>query len=125
MARNDQETQGTRVARSGAKLRAKSKTKVKKEIPEFKTIQEEAEFWDTHDSTDYFDESDEVHDIVFVRPEVPIIEVSRPLWAKLLTLSQRKHTTPNKIVIRWIREMLSRAGSVYNEGRGNVWRRER
>ncbi len=30
------------------------KTKLKK-IPEFKTIEEEAEFWDTHDSTEYID----------------------------------------------------------------------
>ncbi|MCB9438399.1 MAG: hypothetical protein H6673_15595 [Anaerolineales bacterium] len=27
-----------------------------KKIPQFKTIQEEAEFWDTHDFTDYLDE---------------------------------------------------------------------
>lgn len=28
----------------------------KSRIPEFKTIQEEAEFWDTHDFTDFLDE---------------------------------------------------------------------
>lgn len=28
----------------------------KSKIPEFKTIQEEAEFWDTHDFTDFLDE---------------------------------------------------------------------
>lgn len=30
-------------------------TKPKSRIPEFKSIQEEAEFWDTHSFTDYMD----------------------------------------------------------------------
>ena len=40
----------------------------KKKIPRFKSRQEEAEFWDKADVTDYFDESDEVE-----------IEVAKPL----------------------------------------------
>ncbi len=31
-------------------------TTKKSRIPEFKTVQEEAEFWDTHDLSDYWDE---------------------------------------------------------------------
>ena len=30
--------------------------KAKKPIPDFASIQEEAEFWDTHDTTDYFED---------------------------------------------------------------------
>jgi predicted DNA binding CopG/RHH family protein len=33
----------------------KKSTRVKKPIPEFSSYQEEAKFWDTHDTTDYFD----------------------------------------------------------------------
>ena len=36
-------------------------------IPEFKNEEEEAEFWDTHDSTDYLDQTEEV-DVEFVGP---------------------------------------------------------
>ena len=32
------------------------KERKKSRIPEFKTIEEEAEFWDTHDLADYWDE---------------------------------------------------------------------
>ena len=35
---------------------AMQKERKKSRIPEFKTIEEEAEFWDTHDTTDYEDE---------------------------------------------------------------------
>jgi DNA-directed RNA polymerase specialized sigma24 family protein len=37
-------------------------------IPEFKTYEEEAEFWDTHSPLDFPDEFEEVNDIVFIRP---------------------------------------------------------
>lgn len=33
-----------------------SKEQKKSRIPEFKSIEEEAEFWDTHDITDFLDE---------------------------------------------------------------------
>lgn len=31
--------------------------------PEFKSEKEEAEFWDTHDSTEYFDELEELGEV--------------------------------------------------------------
>ncbi len=36
------------------------KNETKQSIPEFKSIQEEAEFWDTHDFTDFTDFSESV-----------------------------------------------------------------
>lgn len=33
---------------------------MKKKLPKFKTEEEEAAFWDTHDATDYFDDSDRI-----------------------------------------------------------------
>jgi hypothetical protein len=44
----------------GAETRAK-----RGKIPEFKSIQEEAEFWDAHDMTEFLDEFEEVDDVVF------------------------------------------------------------
>ena len=38
----------------------KAKKGVKSRIPVFKTIEEEAEFWDTHDLTEFEDEFEEV-----------------------------------------------------------------
>jgi hypothetical protein len=35
-------------------------------IPVFNSVEEEAEFWDTHDSTEFADEFEDVDDIEFV-----------------------------------------------------------
>jgi hypothetical protein len=37
------------------KKKVNNKTKVLKKIPKFKNEDEERDFWDTHDSSDYFD----------------------------------------------------------------------
>lgn len=84
--------------------------KTKSRLPEFKTIQEEAAFWDSHDLTDYLDEFEQDRETVFVRPEAPLVEVSRTLWPKLVELSKQKHTTPDRLVNRWVREKLSKTG---------------
>ncbi|HZS86508.1 MAG TPA: CopG family antitoxin [Chloroflexota bacterium] len=39
----------------------------KSRIPTFKTIEEEAAFWDTHDSAEFEDEFEDVTDVRFVR----------------------------------------------------------
>ena len=36
-------------------------------IPAFETVEEEAEFWDTHDSSEFDDEFETVTDVRFVR----------------------------------------------------------
>ena len=41
----------------------------KSRIPTFKTIEEAAEFWDTHSLADFEDELEEVADVRFVRAE--------------------------------------------------------
>lgn len=74
----------TRVVKSGRGKAAKSR------IPEFKDIQEEAEFWDTHDSADYEDEFeplDEQLEFVMVRaqPKKPMTIRLEPDVVALLT----------------------------------------
>ena len=44
-------------------------------MPKFKTLQEEREFWDTHDSTDYLDDFEVAKDVVFVRPKKEVISL--------------------------------------------------
>ena len=44
-------------------------------VPKFKTLQEEREFWDTHDSTDYLDDFEVAKDVVFVRPKKEVISL--------------------------------------------------
>lgn len=37
--------------------------------PDFKTEEEEAKFWDTHDSTNFLDDTEEVKEPIFVLPK--------------------------------------------------------
>lgn len=80
---------------------------MKKRIPNFRSEKEEAAFWDTHDSTDYWDELKEDNELVFVRPEQPIIEVKPAMYRLLLAAAKKRRTTPDRLVNRWLREKLT------------------
>ena len=47
----------------------------KSKIPKFKSIEEEANFWDTHDTTEFLDEFEVAHDLVFIRPEAQVVSI--------------------------------------------------
>jgi predicted DNA binding CopG/RHH family protein len=44
-------------------------------LPKFKSLKEEREFWDTHDSTEYHDDFKTARDVVFVRPKKEVISL--------------------------------------------------
>lgn len=64
-----------------------------KSIPKFKTIKEEAEFWSTHDSTDYIDWS-KAQNTIFpnLKPSTESISIRLPssLLANIKTLANKK-----------------------------------
>lgn len=44
-------------------------------VPKFKSLKEERDFWDTHDSTGYHDEFRMTKKVVFVRPKKEVISL--------------------------------------------------
>jgi predicted DNA binding CopG/RHH family protein len=44
-------------------------------VPKFKNLKEERKFWDSHESTDYFEDFEETRDVVFVRPKKQVISL--------------------------------------------------
>jgi predicted DNA binding CopG/RHH family protein len=44
-------------------------------VPKFKSLKEEREFWDSHDSTDYHDDFKITKHVVFVRPKKEVISL--------------------------------------------------
>lgn len=76
-------------------------------IPEFKTIAEEAEFWDTHDTTDYEDEFKPIKarfaDKLFDRVTIP---VDADTLAQLETLAREAELNATALVRRWVLERL-------------------
>ena len=44
-------------------------------VPKFKSLKEEREFWDSHDSTHYHDDFKITKNVVFVRPKKEVISL--------------------------------------------------
>ncbi len=78
-------------------------------IPEFTTIEEEGEFWDTHDFTDFLDESVPVE--VRVSPNLTsvhrfTVEVDGAEWTALDRCASDRGMTPATLARLWLVERL-------------------
>lgn len=78
--------------------------------PRFKSLKEEREFWDAHDSMDYLDDFEEAKDVVFVRPtkEVMSLRLDSKNIRKLKELAEKEGLPPTTfarmLIIKGIRE---------------------
>lgn len=83
----------------------------KQRIPQTDSIQELAEFWDTHDVTDYEDELEEVPGPLFVRPGQASIRLPLTLqeWKRLREIAIDKGTTDVALAQEWVLEKLKAA----------------
>jgi len=79
-------------------------------IPQFASEQEEAEFWDTHDSTDYLEDTTEV-EMVFVdgRPRAGLVAVRLDPAAvdRLIAIANSRNVGYRTLVADWIMERLA------------------
>jgi hypothetical protein len=75
-------------------------------IPKFSSLDEEREFWDTHDTTDFLEELDEVKDVQFVRPPKDLVafRLDRSLVRVIKRLARRQRVTTTELVRRWLME---------------------
>ena len=73
----------------------------------FASLEEAAEFWDTHDTTDYEE--------YFVDVDVKVdlkkrhVPVDGKLYDEIRAIARKKRITPDKLVARWIKEKLRSA----------------
>lgn len=80
----------------------------KSKLPQTDSIQKLAEFWDTHDLTDFEDELEEVAEPVFVR-DVPIqVHLQAPEAEALQQIAQTKGVSAGELICTWVRERLKR-----------------
>lgn len=79
-------------------------------LPKFANEQEEAEFWDTHESTDFLDDTEPV-DVIFVDARPPKKQISLRLDPeaidKLKTIAQRKGVGYQTLIRMWVMERLA------------------
>jgi len=76
-------------------------------IPRFKSVQEEAEFWDTHDTTEFEDEFKESA-TEFARPldHILAVRLEAKTISQLARVAERLGIGPSTLVRMWVIERL-------------------
>lgn len=88
---------------------AKNKTvKNRDPLPEhFATIEEAAEFWDTHDSADYEEYMRDVECRVNIKRRTYMISLDSDLYRKLRVIAKERGVKPETLVNLWLQEKAS------------------
>ena len=78
-------------------------------IPIFKSIEEEAEFWDTHDTEEFGDEFEEV-EVKFARPLkhkwMLTLELDEETFNQMKKLAEGAGKKPGVLIRSWVLEHL-------------------
>ena len=82
----------------------------KSRIPTFASIEEEAEFWDTHDTTEFEDEFEPV-ELEIGDPLLHSIALrfDGPTFNRLLVIARQQGVGPVALAQRWVEEAVKRA----------------
>ncbi|MDQ2807132.1 MAG: BrnA antitoxin family protein [Chloroflexota bacterium] len=79
-------------------------------IPQFNSVMEESDFWDTHEVTDFLDELTEV-DVIFVdarRKKIPVsMRLEQAMVTQLKTIARRQGIGYQTLIRMWLLERLA------------------
>lgn len=79
-------------------------------IPEdFKTYEEAADFWDTHDSTDYLDQLEEIEMDVDIQKKHYLIEVDMKIAEILQESARKKGMSVTSLANKLLQKQLAEA----------------
>jgi hypothetical protein len=85
------------------------KTIKKSKLPEFDSIQKLAEFWDTHDTTDFEDEFEEVTEPVFVRRKAIKVPLEERETKAVEKMAKSKGISREELIRDWVLQKISRS----------------
>jgi CopG antitoxin of type II toxin-antitoxin system len=80
----------------------------KSKLPITDSIHELAEFWDTHDLTDFEDELEEVPEPVFVRDTAIKVHFESGEAEAVQQMAQARGVSQEELIQAWVREKLAR-----------------
>ncbi len=80
----------------------------KSKLPKTDSIQELAEFWDTHDLTDFEGELEEVAEPVFVSGGAIKVHLESPQAEAVQQMAQAKGVSREELIHGWVLEKLAR-----------------
>ncbi len=79
-------------------------TKLK--IPDFKSLEEAADYWDTHSFADYLEDTEPVEIEVCLGQRRILLEIDSDLSEKLKKIARKKKQSYDKLINSWIREKI-------------------
>ncbi|MGD0382041.1 MAG: CopG family antitoxin [Thermoguttaceae bacterium] len=79
-------------------------------IPQFDSIQEMAQFWDTHDLTDFADEVEEVDENVFERKTAIEVRLEPQEVQAVQEIAQSEGMDLADLIHQWVIEKIHMAG---------------
>ncbi len=86
--------------------------KTKSRMPRFKSLEEEAQFWETHDTTEFEDEFVEVKKVKVARPLTHTLAVRLDAVTidRLAATARKKGLGPSTLARMWLLERLDQEG---------------
>lgn len=81
-------------------------TKSKSSISKASSYQEIGEFWDTHDLSDYWDQTKPVEFEVDIQSEAIYYPVEPKLSAKISSIAKQRGVSPETLLNLWLQEKL-------------------
>lgn len=78
-------------------------------LPDFGSIDELVQFFDTHDMGLYQEELPETHFDVDIKKQCFLISVNEELMKKLSEVARAQHTTTEALVNAWLKEKVAQA----------------
>lgn len=82
-------------------------------LPKANSIQKLAEFWDTHDLTDFEDELEEVAEPVFVRGAAIKVPLETREVEAVEQLAQAKGISREELIRAWVVQKLARRNNAH------------
>jgi predicted DNA binding CopG/RHH family protein len=83
----------------------------KSKLPKTDSIQELAEFWDTHDLTDFEEKLVEVAEPVFVRGAAINVPLESREVESVERMARAKGVSPEQLIRAWVLQKLARRNS--------------
>lgn len=80
-----------------------------KRLPRFRTTQQLVDFFDSHDTGDYWGALPEASFKVDIRKRKRFVAVDEELMDKLVTVAKTKHVSSQRLVRTWLEEKLAKA----------------
>jgi hypothetical protein len=78
-------------------------------LPEFGTVEDLVDFFDTHDMGKYWDEMPEAHFDVDIQKHTFLVAVDEELMKKLAEVAKNRQTSTGALVKSWLEEKIAQA----------------